>query len=140
MGNPNSYIASIEEVIVFLRDLKHVVSSEDCELDILSKKKDEDDSDPYTTANTMLDLDYDTDDVKNEILSLSEKDYIETIKDNKDTNRPPFWVFGKEIKKRDVYIKVKIRNKRTNKVFCISFHYARFPLKNKPYYVNTGLQ
>lgn len=133
MSNPNSYIACMEEVIAFLREIKHILSLEDCELDILLKKKDEDDSDPYTTANTMLDLDYDTDDVKNEILSLSQKEYIETIKDNKDTTRPPFWVFGKAIKKRDIYIKVKIRDKRSNKVFCVSFHYARFPLKSKPY-------
>jgi len=102
-------------------------------LDILLKKKDEDDSDPYTTANTMLDLDYDTDDVKNEILSLNEKEYMETIKDDRDATRPPFWVFSKTIKKKDVYIKVKIRDKRKNKVFCVSFHYARFPVKNKPY-------
>lgn len=120
MVNTNSYIASIEEVIVFLRELKHILSSEDCELDILPKKKDEDDSDPNTTVNTMLDLGYDTEDIKNEILSLSEKEYIETIKDNKDIIRPPFWVFGKDIKNRDIYIKVKIRSKRTNKVFMIT--------------------
>ncbi|SHJ55246.1 hypothetical protein SAMN02745227_00028 [Anaerobranca californiensis DSM 14826] len=86
MSNPNSYIASIEEVIAFLREIKHILSSEDCEFDILPKKKSEDDSEPYTTVNTMLDLNYDIDDVKNEILSLTEKEYIETIKDDKDTS------------------------------------------------------
>jgi len=81
----------------------------------------------------MLSLNYDIDDVKNEILSLSENEYIETIRDDKGIMRSPFWVFGKDIENRDVYIKVKIRNKSTNKVFCVSFHYARYLIKSKPY-------
>lgn len=133
MSNPNSYIANIEEVREFLRELKYILSSEECELDILPKKKDEDDLDPYTTVNTLIDLNYDTEDVKKELLALNEKEYIETIIDNKSAYKPPFWVFGKEIKKRDIYIKVKSRNRMTNKVFCISFHYARFSFKARPY-------
>lgn len=133
MSNPNSFIAPFDEVQYFLRELKHILTSEKYELDILPKKKCEDSLDPFTTENTMLSLEYDTEDVKNELLSLSEKEYIETIKDDKDNNKPPFWVFGKDINKKDVYIKVKIRNKATNKVFCVSFHYARYPFKAKPY-------
>lgn len=81
----------------------------------------------------MLSLDYDTEDVKNELKLLCKEDYIETIIDNKNSSKPPFWVFGKEISSKEIYIKVKIRNKESNKVFCVSFHYARFALKNRPF-------
>lgn len=133
MNNPNSYIAKETEVKEFLEELKEILNSDNCILDILPKKKDEDPEDPYTTENTMGDLDYDSEDVKNELKVLSEKEYIETIRDNKDITRPPFWVFGKQINEKEVYIKVKIRNKLNNKVFCVSFHYARYPLKNRPF-------
>ncbi|PHS30380.1 MAG: hypothetical protein COA82_11520, partial [Alkaliphilus sp.] len=128
MGNVNSYVASIEEVEVFLRELKHILSSKNCELDVLPKKKEEHEDDPYTTANTMIDLSYDLSDVKNELLSLKGRDYIETVKDNRLGLRAPFWVFGNNsnTKQKDIYIKVKIRNKKSNRVFCVSFHYARF--------------
>jgi hypothetical protein len=131
--NPNSFIAPLTDVKNFLTDLKHVLTSEKYDLDILPRKKDEDPLDLCTTENTMLDLDYDTDDIKDELLSLTEKDYLETILDDKGSSKPPFWVFGKAIKCKDVYIKVKIRDKARCKIFCVSFHYSRFPLKDKPY-------
>lgn len=106
MKNMNSYIASKEEVEHFLEELKYVLKNENCTLHILPKKREETPDDPYTTANTMLDLDYDTEDVKQELLKLNSQEYIETIKDNKGTDRPPF---------------------------CVSFHYARYKLKDCPY-------
>jgi len=131
--NPNSGIEPLHLVNTYLTDLKHILMSEPYELDILPRKKGEDPLDPCTTENTMLDLDYDTEDVKNELLSLTKRDYIETIVDDKDSGRPPFRVFGKLVKNKDVYIKVKIRNKTANQIFCVSFHYPRYPLKKKPY-------
>ena len=133
MSNPNSYIANQSDVEEFLEELKEILNSENCELDILPKKKQEAPNDPYTTENTMLSLYYDTEDVKNELKLLCKEDYIETIIDNKNSSKPPFWVFGKEISSKEIYIKVKIRNKESNKVFCVSFHYARFALKNRPF-------
>jgi hypothetical protein len=131
--NPNNFVAPLSDVNRFLFDLKHILTADNYELDILLRKKNENPLDPFTTENTLQDLAYDISDVRNDLLSLTEKDYIETILDDKDTNKPPFWVFGKFIKTNDVYIKIKIRNKLTNKVFCVSFHYARHPLKNMPY-------
>lgn len=132
--NPNSYISPLADIKNFLTDLKHVLTSKKFDLDILPRKKDENSIDPYTTENTMLDLNYEVDDVKNELLSLTEKDYLETVLDDKDSSKPPFWVLGKVIKCTDVYIKVKIRDRARRKVFCVSFHYSRFPLKRKPYF------
>jgi hypothetical protein len=110
-----------------------VLASKTCYLDILPRKKDEDPLDPCTTENTMANLNYDKEDVKAELLSLTADYYLETIKDDKYLLLPVFWVFGKKVQNKDVYIKVKIRDKVNNKVFCVSFHYARFPLKSGPY-------
>ena len=58
---------------------------------------------------------------------------LETIIDNKDPTLPPFHAFIKEIEHRNVYIKVKIRDYARRKVFCVSFHYARYPIQSMPY-------
>lgn len=134
MANPNKYIATKEDVLAFLSDLREILLSDNYDLDILLRKKKEKPDDEYTTENTLLSLNFDTEDVRDELLSLTEKEYLETIKDFKDpANFYPFWVFGKVIQSRDVYIKVKIRSKKTNKVFCISFHFARYPFNEMPY-------
>ena len=38
-----------------------------------------------------------------------------------------------EIDKRNVYIKVKIRSKENHKIFCVSFHFARYSINKLPY-------
>ena len=86
-----------------LLELKEVLNSPRCDLDILPKKKGEESHDPYTTENTLIDLEYDTHDVKAQLKNLTEHQYIETIKDNKNEDRPHFWVFGKEINLKEVY-------------------------------------
>ena len=131
MKNPNSYIASEEDVEKFLIDLKRMLLTKECKLEVKGMKRGQDPTSPYTTTNTMLDLDYDTDDVRNELISLTTNEYIETIIDDVDSTRPPFWVFGKEVKRKDVYIKVKI--KTATSVFCVSFHYPEYPLKQGPF-------
>lgn len=53
------------------------------------------------------------------------EEYSESVfdKDNND----PIWlhVFGKEINKRLIYIKLKIRESNCKRVICVSFHYAK---------------
>ncbi len=137
MSNSNKIISTEEEVELFLRNLKDVLNNPDFDIerdiDILPKKRHEDPTDPFTTLNTLLDLDYDSHDVFNELLSLEVSHYLETFIDNKDNNLPPFFTFSKQINTKDVYIKVKIRDKKNHKVFCVSFHYVRYPINNKPY-------
>ncbi|OGO80198.1 MAG: hypothetical protein A2Y21_05110 [Clostridiales bacterium GWC2_40_7] len=98
------------------------------------KKSNELPSDPYTTANTLLALDFDKNDVLSQLLALNITEYMETFIDDKDNSLPPFFAFGKTVRNRDVYIKVKIRSRKNCKVFCVSFHFARYPLPvNRPY-------
>ena len=131
-------ISEQKEVCLFLSQLKTILQSPkfnlDTDLDILMKKKNEDPCDPFTTENTLSELAFDSIDVVRELLKIEICNYVETVTDNKNPSFPPFFVFRREINKKEVYIKVKIRDKLNNKVFCVSFHFARHPFqKPLPY-------
>ncbi len=121
----------------FLKELKRIFLDEkfdlNSDLDILLKKKNEEPVDPFTTQNTLLALGFDTNDVLRELSSLEKGNYIETIRDNRGDDVAPFYVFGNTIDQRDVYIKIKIRSIERRKIFCVSFHFARFLFDNKSF-------
>lgn len=133
----SKYCAKKEEVEEFLKILKSILNNKNFnigkDLDILLKKKNEDPLDPYTTMNTLNELDYDKKDIKRELLNLSIEDYIETLIDLKDIDGPKLYVFIKYIIGRAVYIKIKIRSIQNRKIFCISFHFARYENFEYPY-------
>lgn len=124
-------ISSQEDVEMFLREIKDVLLSPNfnasTDLDILLKKRDESPTDLYTTENTLLALDLDRNDVVNQLMTLRLSEYLETFIDDKDTSLPPFYAFAKAIQGKEVYIKVKIRDRQRCRVFCVSFHFARYP-------------
>ena len=82
----------------------------------------------FLNARTLLDLNFTVADVRNVLLSLTVQDYSETMFDNRDLTGLGFRVFGIIIDKKELYIKVKIRKRANNEVFCISFHYSQFPI------------
>lgn len=129
--NKNSRIDSKEFVEQFLSELKTILESDtfviERDLDILPKKRNERARDPYTTINTMAVLEFDANDVCEELKAITVEDYAETMLDDRNEAAPPFFVFYRNIQTRDVYIKVKIRDRATGKVFCVSFHFARYP-------------
>ena len=129
--NKNSRIDSKEFVEKFLGELKAILESDtfviERDLDILPKKRNERARDPYTTINTMAVLEFDANDVCEELKAITVEDYAETMLDDRNVTAPPFFVFYRNIQTRDVYIKVKIRDRATGKVFCVSFHFARYP-------------
>lgn len=126
-----------EEVIKFLLELKKIMSHRNFDvnkdLDVILKKKNENSLDPYTTQNTLLKLDFDKNDIADTLKKLTVEEYIETGKDRKDISSPEFYIFGKEVQGNLIYIKIKIRDKINHKVFCVSFHFARYPISNFPY-------
>ena len=129
-------IESLNDVTTFLRELKMVLCSEgfDCErdLDVLRSKKTDMNNAGYTTIETMEALGYTKQNICDEMLSLTEKDYYETVIDDIDPALPKFYAFGKTIQTREVFIKIKIRDRLKNKIFCVSFHFAKYPM-TKPY-------
>jgi hypothetical protein len=131
LSDEDSNIESIENVKYFLKKLQHLLNDDTCQLDVQRGRKGQDRSDSNTTVNTMLDLEYNTGDIKEELLSLKTSDYIETVKDRKRPGSSNYWVFLKKIRGREVYIKLKIHS--VNKIHLMSFHYAAFGIENKPY-------
>ena len=129
-----NYCSKKEEVEEFLATLREILTNNsfdiDRDLDILFRKKNENKNDPYITSNTLAELDYDKEDVKNELLKLELYNYVETLIDIKDVLGPRLYVF---IKDKYVYIKIKIREFKNRQVFCISFHFARYKNFKYPY-------
>lgn len=84
--------------------------------------------------NTLCDFDLlIKNDVLNEIKKLNVEDYVETGIDRKDANLPYLYIFNKRIQGKDIYIKVKIRSVKNRKIFCFSFHYAKYKVTFFPY-------
>lgn len=81
------------------------------------------------TQDTLLDLNFDVRDVIKELTSLELCNYSETLLDKDNNNPPKLYVFGKEIKGKEVYIKFKIREMESKKVICVSFHYSEHKMK-----------
>ncbi|MDD3746521.1 MAG: hypothetical protein PHD70_08635 [Anaerostipes sp.] len=113
-----------------MEELKKVLCAEDFNIDdnlqfIRSKKEEV----QYSTNYIMDDLDYDVEDIVERLKELSLQEYSETLIDNKDNNPPLLFVFGKVINNRQVYVKLKVKGKRTKRVLCLSFHYAKYIMK-----------
>ena len=116
------------EVIAFLDELKSILENADFEVDtdiiLISKKKQGEDQ-KYSTPYTLLDLDYDTEDVVERLKELTVAEYSETKIDKDDLNPPLLFVFGKDINSKLVYVKLKINGDQQRHVLCVSFHYAK---------------
>jgi len=128
-----SRISKRQEVVAFLEELKAFLKGNDFDIDhdlILIKKKKVDDEE-YSTPYTLLDLDYNSEDVVNRLKELTVAEYSETKIDKDDLNPPLLFVFGKDINRRLVYMKLKIKKKENLRkhILCVSFHYAKEKMK-----------
>lgn len=97
------------EVIAFLNELKAILENADFDIDtdliLISKKKQGDDQ-KYSTPYTLLDLDYDTEDVVERLKELTVAEYSETKIDKDDLNPPLLFVFGKDIYRDDISLRI----------------------------------
>lgn len=80
---------------------------------------------------TLLDLEITPAYRKEIISSLKAEDYSQGPLKEKMLGILPMWVFGKKIKKREVYIKISM-GAENNPIICISFHTAEYPM-NYPF-------
>lgn len=129
-----SSIQSRKYILGILKKLHAFIDSEsfdpETDLEIVrSKKKDP----KFSTTQTMSDFDYDASDVAACLRKLTIEKYSETLIDIDDPEPPYLFVFGDEINNRQIYIKLKIKEKTHKHILCVSFHYAkwkmRFPFK-----------
>lgn len=83
-------------------------------------------------AQALIDLELRPADRKEIIESLVAKDYSEGPLEEKLYGGADMWVFGKTVKKKEVYIKISMGTVGAG-VICISFHIAErkmnYPLK-----------
>ena len=119
------------EVTAFLEELKMFLEKSDFDIDtefVLIRKNKKDDVE-YSTPYTLLDLDYDIEDVVDKLKELTVEEYSETKIDKDDLNPPLLFVFGKNINRKLIYIKLKIKGDQKRHVLCVSFHYAKDKMK-----------
>jgi hypothetical protein len=65
------------------------------------------------------------------IITLKLEDFSEGPLEEKIRGILPMWVFGREVKQKEVYIKISMGLENSSAV-CISFHVAEHPM-NYPY-------
>ncbi len=82
-------------------------------------------------TQALLDLEIRPTDRTNIIKALSIEDFSEGPREETLYGGSPMWVFGKTIKSTEVYIKITLGNP-SNKIICISFHIAEYPM-NYPF-------
>ena len=119
------------EVAAFLKELKMFLEKDDFNIDtdfILIRKNKKDDME-HSTPYTLLDLDYDIEDVVDRLKELTVEEYSETKIDKDDLDPPLLFVFGKNINRKLIYIKLKIKGDQKRHVLCVSFHYAKDKMK-----------
>lgn len=78
-------------------------------------------------TDTLLSLDIIPSQRTHIVLSLTSDDFSEVVEDtlNKSTD---MWIFGKEFKKREIYIKITMGG-QGRQTICISFHLSEHPIK-----------
>jgi len=114
--------------MAFLEELKSLLENADFDIDTdltLIRRKKQGEDQKYSTPHTLLDLDYDTEDVVERLKELTVAEYSETKIDKDDLNPPLLFVFGKDINSKLVYVKLKIKGEPRKYVLCVSFHYAK---------------
>ena len=121
-----SYQSKKREVIAFLDGLHKLFRRNDfdinTDLTLISKPKQGNEQ-KFSTPYSLLDLDYDTEDVVDRLKELKVEEYSETKIDKNDVNPPMLFVFGKDVNGKLIYVKLKVREQQ--QVVCVSFHYAK---------------
>ncbi len=84
-------------------------------------------SDRGKNAQTLLDLEMTYIQAKKVLKELKVEDYSEGPLEDRLNQGPEMWVFGKNLKNREIYIKITMGVPGTS-VICISFHFSERPL------------
>lgn len=124
IGNGGKFTEIFEVIIKFLKDIREPLIRDGF---LLQKRKD------GANEQTLLDLDFDRDDIIREILSLEVEDYVYSIPDMIKPHEESYKVFHKIIKSKEIYIKIKLKKVKERFVYCMSFHEARYSETDFPH-------
>jgi hypothetical protein len=111
-------MATKQEVENFLKEFKEKMEI----WDVLFR------SDRDSNIQALADLDIRPIDRKRILKNLKSTDYSEGPLEEKLHGGNNMWVFGKDINKQQVYIKISM-GLDTRQVICISFHRAKYKMK-----------
>ena len=126
----DGYILTKGAVQTFLQELNNILNQKQSEL-IIGEREDKPEG--YNLLDCKAELGIDDDCIKEYLKNLTLEEYVETCDDERNKKSNAYYVFGKIIMKRKVYIKVKIQSYDKKIILCMSFHFAedkmRFPYK-----------
>jgi len=116
------------KIKLFLKNVIYLLNDDACNFIFMEKRVSENQKEKeFTNESTLNYLEYDREDAKKEIISLTVEEYVESVEDNNPNfNNDSFKVFVKNIKDINVYIKIKIRDIENKIVVCVSFHKAEY--------------
>ncbi len=134
MRDINTRIESEQEICSYLQNLKYALSNgavitfqEDRQVD---QKRDIRYTNRYTVANLFPNEDP-AEVLRKELQTLTEEDYMQTVKDRRFPKRSEMREFGKVYNETDdVYIKIRVEllsSYGNHTAFVMSFHYAVIP-------------
>lgn len=124
------YQESKGAVTVFLTDLQRILEDRKLDFRLLSRT---DKRTEYTTDYCLRELRFTKKDIINEVKKLTHEDYIETCNDERNHKSNRYYVFGKRILGKEIYIKIKIESYDEKIVLCMSFHFAEYHITKFPY-------
>lgn len=108
-----------EDVVRFLVDMKKILCREGSLL-LVERRKN---------LQFLATLGYTIDDARMVLLSLSVRDYSSGPELDHNPDLPgDIWLFGYFVDEPEIYIKVKLLTGESQRVVCISFHEAKWPL------------
>lgn len=122
------------EVKAYIQDLKYAINN-GAQINFqASRRVDENREEQYTnqyTVNKLFPDENPVDALKRELLTLTEEDYMRTVKDLRFPNRSEMREFGKVYNSNeDVYIKLRVEllgQYGNTTTFIMSFHFAETP-------------
>ena len=100
INHSDRWFESAEIIEKFLIDMRGPLINDRI---ILQKRNDD------ANTQTLLDLNFDRNDIIQELLGLKLEEYVYTTRDKKFPEENPYNVFHKDIKSKEIYIKIKIK-------------------------------
>lgn len=138
----NKRVETRIEIQTFIDRLKYALQEGTVRINFqIDRNVDEGRNKKYTNRYTIGHLFPDEDEVvvlKRELLSLSVKEYLETVIDTRFPKRSEMRVFAKQYSNNYVYIKLRVELVSTHAIgnhfiFVMSFHYSEFDFKDSDF-------
>ncbi len=129
------YQATKGNIEIFLKELKNILEIPISKLNIIPR---EDKPEEYSTEYCLRDLEFEIEDVKEELKKLKLSEYVECCPDERNVKSNDYYVFSKMYHQKQVYIKLKIQSYDKKSILCMSFHYAEYEITKFPYRGREG--